>query len=265
MLPLILLGVAAVALAGCSRSDSDHSSSSGTRPPEPHTPPSSPPAATAAGPYRFQRSLQLTNPRGEYQDLCEVLFNTRELSQCDTMLASRAATLPPSTDAGLAAYYRGISRRDSGYSFEFADRDARWSALMHRLQGSSLYLAGHGGCPADNPRAPTCLKINGGREIPERFDFMDDYYNLMGAFFFLQANREAVFSGASCTLVAATLGSEDRPFCHAFAMHNLLLTPVSQRLRNVDVTMHFSPLRDLALSRCEGPPNAAPTSSGLVP
>ncbi|MCC6271979.1 MAG: hypothetical protein IT572_00805 [Deltaproteobacteria bacterium] len=256
MLPLLIVGgiAAAALLSGCSRSESERQPPPSSTPPEGHDHHSMPSATAAtpppsSGPYHFQRSLTLSNARQEYLDLCEVLFNTRDPATCDGMQASAAATQPPSTEAGLNAYYRGISRRLDGYNFSFADREARWSPLMHRLQGRSLYLAGHGGCPTDNPRAETCLKINGGREIPETFDFMDDYYNLLGTFFFLQANRQTFGTEARCTLTAATLGNEERPFCHAFAMHNIVLTPVSQRLRGVDPTMHLS-LRDLGTSEC---------------
>ncbi|MCE9624818.1 MAG: hypothetical protein K8R69_05105 [Deltaproteobacteria bacterium] len=260
MLP-ILLGIAAIALfSGCSRSNSDNppppSANPPTNPEDPHAhchPSGSGMAATPAptsGNYPCHRSLQFADARSEYVDLCEVLFNTRDAAQCDAMQASAAATQTPSTDAGLNAYYRGISRGLDGYSFTFADRDARWSNRLHRLQGAPLYLAGHGGCPADNPRASTCLKLNGGTEIPAEFNFMDDYYNLLGTFFFLQANRDAIGNGAHCTIVAATLGSEDRPFCHAFAMHNLVLTPISNRLRGVDPTVHLSRLRGVETSEC---------------
>lgn len=257
MLPLIIIGgiAAAALLSGCNRSEPERTPPPSANPPEDHSRHSMPSATAttpslSSGPYRFQRSLTLNDPRSEYINLCEVLFNTREIDQCNGMQASVAATQAPSTEAGLNAYYRGLARRMDGYSFSFADREARWSPLLHRLEGRSLYLAGHGGCPADDPRASTCLKINGGRDIPETFDFMDDYYNLLGTFFFLQANREVFGANAQCTLTAATLGNEDRPFCHAFAMHNLVLTPVSQRLRGVDVTMHLSRLRDLGATEC---------------
>lgn len=259
MLPILIIGgiAAAALLSGCSRSNSESSSNSNptpSAPPEDHshhhlatTP--APSSSAAAGPYRYQSSFSLADATREYLDLCEVLFNQRDRSACDGIRASNAMTETPSNSRGLNAYYRGILAGEPGYSFEYADQRAPWSPRMHGLQAASLYLAGHGNCLTRSPNADACVKLNDGRDIPSRFDFMDDYYNLLGTFFFLQANGSTIDQGGHCRLVAATLGAEDRPFCHAFAIHNLVLTPISQRLRGVDPEVHLQPL-GLATSEC---------------
>ncbi|MFO1520022.1 MAG: hypothetical protein U1F57_10225 [bacterium] len=273
MLPILIIGgLAAVALFGCSRPEEESSRRSAfPTPPAPgasetaspccHPPsgglpslgssstiptppaviqfPTARPLNTVFSGYPYQRSLVLRNPRQEYQNLCRTLFNTEDLNQCNRITFDQAMQETPSTERGLNAYYRGIVQTPSSFSFAFADQSARWSPLLHpatgqspALEGLQLYLSG-GACPIGNPGAPTCRRVNDGTEIPTRFDFMDDYYNLVGAFFFLQANQNAVASGAQCTLVSATLGSVDAPFCASYSMHNVVLTPISNYLRGV--------------------------------
>lgn len=235
---LFLSGVLAASVsmisAGCNRSREDAAGSA--------------PAAASAEPYR---SLRLSDPGREYLDLCQVLFNTSDRARCDAIRPSQAAQATPSQSEGLNAYYQGINQGLSGYSFDYADRNAPWSERMHRLQGASLYLAGHGGCHTGRRGESTCIPFNSGVAVPEQFNFMDDYFNLLGTFFFLQStnNRSFYESGGHCTLIAATLGTEDEPFCHAFSRHNIVLTQVSSALRGVNAQRHLAP-RSIPMSSC---------------
>lgn len=235
---VLLSGILAASLSvfasGCNRSREESTASSS--------------AAASAEPYR---ALRLADPNREYLDLCQVLFNTSDRTRCDAIRPSQAAQATPSQSEGLNAYYQGINQGLSGYSFSYADRNALWSERMHRLQGASLYLAGHGGCHTGQRGESTCIAFNSGVAIPEQFNFMDDYFNLLGTFFFLQsaANRGVYEGGGHCTLIAATLGTEDEPFCHAFSRHNIVLTQVSSALRGVNADRHLTP-RSIPMSSC---------------
>ncbi|MBL7685924.1 MAG: hypothetical protein JNK65_07830 [Deltaproteobacteria bacterium] len=246
MLPILIIGgIAAVTLlSGCSRRQEETPSE--TPPchsPQTYTPPqipastgfsqSTPSPSTSSGVFQNQRSLLLRNAQTEYQNLCRVLFNKTNPEECNAIRPSTALREPPSQNQGLNAYYQGILQRQPGYSFSYADTQGSWNPFLHQLEGASLYLAGHGGCPTGTAHQDTCIPLNDTRNVPAIFDFADDYYNLMGTFFFLQANQNTIQTGASCTLVGATLGTDDQPFCHAFSRHNIVLTPVSNNLRQV--------------------------------
>ncbi len=238
MFPLFL-GIAAVALfSACSRREE--------LPPNPEvgsSPNNNSQRSNVSSPQRSNavphREFTLSNPRDEYLNLCQVLFNSSEMARCNGIRPSNALQENSSQNQGLNAYYNGISAGEAGYSF--AGAESRWGSALRSLQGSRYYLAGHGGCnlrTSEAERQRTCLDVSQLERIPQTFDFVDDYSNLLGTFFFLQANLNENKSN-HCEMVIATVGSGSQPFCHMFSRHNIMLLPVSERLRRVDENVHL--------------------------
>ncbi|MFO1519969.1 MAG: hypothetical protein U1F57_09955 [bacterium] len=230
MFPLLIAaGLTALTfLSGCERRP---------HPPPDDAPPPVPPGrsgenwvprlpTSGASDVFYERRLPLSNARREYQDLCEVLFDQRDLERCDRIEERQALTESPSAERGLNAYFRGIRSHLSGFHYPFSDREARWSYGLHRLEAAELYLKGDGNLISHSLR-----DVSERQEATSRFDCEEDYFNLVGAFFFLQSRRTPHLEGWQCSLVFLAREDTRDPSAVRFR-HPILSAPISPSLRN---------------------------------
>ncbi len=174
------------------------------------------------------RQITLSNPQEEYAKLCQILFSTQP-STCNSFTTDARKSIKPSKDGGLFPYMQGLINNASGFSY--AEAEQKFGSQLKQLKGASLYLSGTGQCKmGDDAR---CFTMNKG-STETTFDFIDDIYNLVGAFEFLRKDFSDGASPSTCFIAAETFGSKEGPFCHMFYSHNLFATPYTWAIRSVD-------------------------------
>lgn len=198
-------------------------------------------------------TADISDPSKEFKDLSSILFGASD-SQALSYDSAKRSKISASKDAGLFAYFIGIEQNISGYTF--AEAEKKYGSQLKQLQGSKIYLLGTGKCSYNN-YSGGCFTITASGVQPSpalAFDFVDDGYNLVGAFEMLRKEMLDGQAPEQCGLSAATFGSDDIPLCSSYHSHNLLVTPYSLTVRGVrDYYQNQLGQQnlDVPMSRCE--------------